>query len=612
MYAPPSPKLQTLTLHSRVGTPARKQQPLPNATAEGSPPQQGKRRSWAGPHSRSPSVIKKRDRRRSDLNSLFQGQTPSLPMSMSSPISPTSPPLMQVPEADENEEGENEDDVPNLPFDEAELPRDNFGTAALYLRRKRRLSGFEALGLASSRSDPSLRNSVHDFSPSSISSSRFTSMSTSRHPLSLSALDQALQGAIASRRYACAHLLALRFKEDADDEVYWENVRSVTELLTATLQDAASRLNDALEEADDLSRREGEPTPDVSPKVTSISELFGSNSDNDYFSPPPSNFSAAFEFPSSSFSNRDVSFAPTPSNLVRFASHVDAISTSLNDAKGYLVDSLEELKELQRGSTSVSSESLTDTKASEKSVMEAYERLRSELAITLREYERGKQTLVDAFEAARTQLKPIDDSGDEDTITGRTRRDTDSGSSGDSRDKIDIGPLTPGDGSPIMPSFRSLHLVTDLTGAGTTDQPVDDDDGTQHLLLGASSLHLPSPGAEQVFEANSATVAAFTRERSKLTREERIKMMRAKRESMSGRGLAAQLEDQDEPQVRENWGPSTDVVEELKDVIWKVSERRRKITDDVKRSRRTSLIPIPVKTNNVSEQTDYDTSFSTT
>ena len=146
------------------------------------------------------------------------------------------------------------------------------------------------------------------------------------------------------------------------------------------------------------------------------------------------------------------------------------------------------------------------------------------------------------------------------------------------------------------------------------DHPVDsqdgeDDDATEHLLLEASSSHLPAPGAEQIYEADSATVGAFSRERSKLSREERIKQMKAKRESMSGRGLAAQLEDDSstDRSERHSWGPSTDVVEELKDVIWKVGERRRKMTGET-RQRRASLIPIPVKNSSL-EHMDNDTSL---
>jgi len=105
----------------------------------------------------------------------------------------------------------------------------------------------------------------------------------------------------------------------------------------------------------------------------------------------------------------------------------------------------------------------------------------------------------------------------------------------------------------------------------------DSDDVTQHLLHSASSRHLPPPGIEQVFESDSLPVTPFIRERPKLSREERIKLLKEKRESRSGLGLSlsdnAQMERS--RSARMGWGPGADVVDELKDVIWKVGERRR-------------------------------------
>jgi hypothetical protein len=93
------------------------------------------------------------------------------------------------------------------------------------------------------------------------------------------------------------------------------------------------------------------------------------------------------------------------------------------------------------------------------------------------------------------------------------------------------------------------------------------------------------PGIEEVFEADMGTRAVFSRDRSKLTREERIKAAKARRESGLGLGVAFGVEGGDgrvEPQKMsgiEKWGPGGEVVQELKDVIWKVSEKRRKMAD---------------------------------
>lgn len=109
-------------------------------------------------------------------------------------------------------------------------------------------------------------------------------------------------------------------------------------------------------------------------------------------------------------------------------------------------------------------------------------------------------------------------------------------------------------------------------------EPTGMDDATAHLLLSTSAQHLPPIGAEEVFESDSGSMPVFTRDRPKLSREERIKLMKEKRESSGGKlgvGLGMSV-DSDESGV-EKWGPTGDVVQELKDVIWKVGEKRRKM-----------------------------------
>jgi len=110
------------------------------------------------------------------------------------------------------------------------------------------------------------------------------------------------------------------------------------------------------------------------------------------------------------------------------------------------------------------------------------------------------------------------------------------------------------------------------------------DDATSHLLLTATTKHLPLPGVEEVFEADMGTKTVFSRERSKLTREERIKAAKARRESGRELGVGfggggngdGRVESQKMAGI-EKWGPGGEVVQELKDVIWKVSEKRRKM-----------------------------------
>ncbi|KAH8110789.1 hypothetical protein DFH11DRAFT_1800759 [Phellopilus nigrolimitatus] len=597
MYAPPSPIKPAFSLQPRPpSTPQRKHLSLfENAVPRSPTPRTSvseKRQTWngsnislTGANARTSSVLRKRDRRRSDLTTFMEIQTPSPPVTSVS-SSPSPSPLPQVPEADEEEEDENSVDIS---IDERDLPKDNFGTAALHLRHKRRTSGAEALGLrlTPSRSAPSLRIPPYLSPPSSLSSSRFTAMNTNRHPLSLSALHHALHGALASRRYACAHLLALRFNDDAEDETYWENVRSVTALLSSTLEDAAARLNDALTEADRLSRQDGQPTPEASPKVESNSELADASfpplgSAEERKTPPrPFKLSMPLDWQSMPSPADGKSFAPAPSGMARFASHVDAITSSMNDARDRLAECVEELRgELTADPSSSSSQGALDVEGAEQAILQTYEQLRRELGHALRECERGKTALLDVFEARRRSTQPPSEpSEEENTVVlpfRHVRKHTGSESSGDSYDKIDIGPYTPDEGSPIFPTLPSLDSVIAArlqSRAGTPLLERDEDDATQHLLLTATSSHLPPPGVEQVFESDSVALASFTRERSKLP----------KRDSMTGRGLAAHLEDDDAERSasRASWGPGTDVVDELKDVIWKVGERRRKMSSGI-------------------------------
>jgi hypothetical protein len=60
------------------------------------------------------------------------------------------------------------------------------------------------------------------------------------------------------------------------------------------------------------------------------------------------------------------------------------------------------------------------------------------------------------------------------------------------------------------------------------------DDVTAHLLLTSTTHHLPLPGIEEVFEAETGPIMPFLRERSKLSREERIKLARSRREREVG------------------------------------------------------------------------------
>ena len=640
MYAPPSPSLQTTFGGARGraeggGAGGRSARPLslpvsrrPLSLSSSSSLCSdnyedgggGKRATWNGSYSAlamagsSPSsgVLRRREKRRSELSAVLgagmgtSGSGSGLVRSRSlkekretklrlgkgevggrgTASAPITPVLMGVEEeggglgsgwdGGGNEEEAMVDDAGEAESDggkAGEREGVHFGAEALRLHRKRKNDGLGTFGIINPPPQPASRplsyasapSTPHRFSiPTTFSpGSRFTTLQThTRHPLSLSALQNALRNALASRRYVCAHLLALRFDgEDAnlngdedgggegDEEAYWEDVRSVMGLLTSTLVDAAMRLTEALEDAEDMRQREGEVV-DTGSREGSVS---------------PSPVSRKWmdkdksRLVSSMAQMVPLSFAPMPSHLSRFAAHVDAISSAMNEAR----DNLEQCVASLRGEP----EDALGQKQGlghDDPALVAYERLRRELGLALRECERGRERLLDLIAASNPSPEP-EDTADPDDLPGLGH---DVGS--DESDKHDSN-------SPLL-DFDREDLIG--AGAGITVVSGDNveglpDDATSHLLRMASSHHLPPQGIEQVFEAEPEPAVTFTRERSKLTREERIALAKARRDS--GLGLSA---DEGKPAMKpalETWGPGGDVVQELKDVIWQVGERRRKM-----------------------------------
>ncbi|KAJ6581059.1 hypothetical protein B0H19DRAFT_1113475 [Mycena capillaripes] len=511
MYAPPSPR------HSFP--------PL-------SPPPSydSKRSTWNGSYSSLSGVhlVKGREKRRSDLSGLLN--VSSL-RSHSAPSTPPPPGLGNVQEEDADD-------------------RQQFGAAALDLHRRRRISGIETLRLHPTPPRTPLTGS------STIShASRFTTMQTMRHPLALSALYHALDGALASKRYACSHLLALRFG-DQDDEGYWEDVRSVMGLLTTTFADNAARLTVALEEAENEDAE------------------FNSRLDTIRLREPSAEDSAGMDSARATGGRTATSiltsFAPVPTHLTRFAAHVDAISSALDDAREHLAECVAAL----RGTAPATGPHLRRRRSrlfsdppppAEPPALQAYERLRRELGLALRECERGRDRLLEIVAPKPPPQAPADHAESEEDVPSLGH---------DASDECDESDK-PDEASPTMDEEGHHHAVVVAPGDGLGLDADAVDDATGHLLRGASPHHLPLPGAEQVFEGE-AEVGLFTRERSKLTREERIQLAKARRES-GGKGLAVSVPT--EKVEREKWGPGGEVVQELKDVIWKVGERRRKMAD---------------------------------
>jgi hypothetical protein len=520
---------------------------------------------------------------------------------------------------------------------------EQFGRAALDMRRKHMSGGLEAfrrMGHDSiDSSGPSSRRQTSPLSPSS----RFTLLHTSRHPLSISALNLALQGALSAKRYTCSHLLALRFEEE---EEYWENVRSVMTLLATSLADATERLLEALDEAE--KRR----VEDETPSLPSLSREVSASPSNPATSPsqniiplrssshsPPStqqshfrSHSQTLSFPQplylsqhltpiprhlrspsastsssvpsngndSEFSTRVktrqplrsieqmMSYAPTPSHLVRFATHVDALTCALNEAQDSLEHCVTVLRNTAPGKKrdsnppDVSSDDpfadplpqapvtmTTNTTAA----LEAYERVRKELGLAFRECERGRDHLLHHIQ----QLTAPPPSDVEDVLSGSDTEEVPSLGHDNGTDE------SAGDGGSA--ALEILVKSSTLVANVPLGFEEGDDNLPRHGEPGLEYVHPKFIGVEEVFEADTEDLGEFKRERSKLTREERIALAKVRRERKE---LGVPQADDDwttspsEPRDRRisgGMGPGAEVVQELKDVIWRVRDRRRKIAE---------------------------------
>ncbi|CAL1713977.1 unnamed protein product [Somion occarium] len=549
MYAPASPiRPSFLPLDGQLSRPLSDPVSIWRKRTSSLPAEatSNKRATWNGSYvslaqaSSIAATPKRKEKRRSDMSALFSPMLGSRLSSISAPASPQAQKkLADVKEEVDDDNEEFEDASPHLP----ELKdTECFGVAALDLHRKRKSAGLETLltpppSYTTQAPQLATRPTRSRGKLSLSSPTRFTLPHTSRHPLSVSALRLALQGALAAKRYACSHLLALRFEEEEEDS-YWEDVRSLMALLTSTFSDASSRLMEALDEAEKQRIKDERPTAESSREASPELE--------ERPAPKPLRTMAEMH-----------SFAPMPSHLTRFAAHVDAISSALNDARSHLEECVASLRESQEPEASM-------TSPEESVTVQAYDRLRKEIGFALRECERGRERLLDIVSPASNPDQQNDDSDPPVPSTP---------------------PLVHTDSSEELSFSDSSQPPVVLShglGLEGVSQPLDD--VTEHLLLSTSSRHLPPPGVEQVFEAESGQVGIFTRERSRLSREDRIRMAKAKRDSgnaLVGSGSRSSLDGlgSEEQRPLEKWGPGGEVVQELKDVIWKVGEKRRKMIE---------------------------------
>ncbi|KAF8307787.1 hypothetical protein DL93DRAFT_1979284 [Clavulina sp. PMI_390] len=546
MYAPHAPSISpppfSPNFHSRVGSTSAFTSSLPET------PERAKRSTWNG------AARVRHFRGLSELDDEYHQR-------------PRSPPS------------------PSVASFASESPEDTFGSSALAITRHRRKTAAlkRGFGLSGSRPGSPLKNSTTSSprpssmsqfthqtsplpSPSTPASKRDSVQTSPRRGRSINALRTSMDRAVMSRRYAASHLLALRFEEDGSDP-YWEDVASVMNLFSKSILETASSLADALNEYLAARMAEQIPTPPSS-RIRNLHDLSFSAPLSPSPSPPLRGHRG---LPSVELS----SFAPMPSDLAQFASHMDIMSTSIETAQRELricLDALQSAPGTPDGDETAEAQAVDTKDVLTHQVMNAYARLRRELGNALLECERGRRPLNATLGG---------DGSDQEAPSG-------------SEESTGLLPAAAGV-APISPAMSDLSLPAELeTGADDSVAAENEDDDVFDEFINAKRLEelnasriaaimgtknpFAEPAPEQVFEATIPATTTALREKSKISRAERIRQMRERR-AAGGASVLSDIpgssSDERGAEKKAGRGPGGDVVQELRSVINLVSERRR-------------------------------------
>jgi hypothetical protein len=351
-------------------------------------------------------------------------------------------------------------------------------------------------------------------------------MQSMRNPLAMYSLDAALQAALASKRFTCAHLLALRFEEE-EDEMYWEDVRSVMSLLSTSLEDETARLSEAMDEWHKTRQRDARPSTTSTPALVSAPET---------------------HLPQRRH-RQLTSFAPQSSQMSKAKMHIDSIAGALDRAFGGLETCISSLRRHEADAAEANS-----WEECAQATMSAYESLRRELGMAIRECERARSPILTILNDRNADATSEPDDPSNTTLEQ-------DGAMPEMNEQEDHFPLD----SPTRAGANSPPPAYVSRGPS---QIVDD--ATAHLLAGATAMNLPPFGVDRVFEADSGPATKpYAKERSTLSRAERIQLAQAKRKSTRTSPTAS------ERRVGQPIGG--EVVEELKEVINRVNERKQRM-----------------------------------
>jgi hypothetical protein len=241
--------------------------------------------------------------------------------------------------------------------------------------------------------------------------------------------------------------------------------------------------------------------------------------------------------------------------MAKMSEHMQSIAGNLDRA----FDELEScVSSLHRYDATLSGEedATNALETSAQAAMSAYEALRRELGLALRECERARGPLLSIL---TNKSEAASEMGEE------ASRVTSGVSNQPEEDSFPLDSPTRHGASSPPPAYVSRG----------PSQIVDD--ATAHLLAGATALNLPPPGVDRVYEADSGpAVKPYRKERSTLSRQERILLAQAKRRSVE----AQHHSKADECNTSLSGQPFVlggEVVEELKEVIKSVNERKQRM-----------------------------------
>jgi len=257
----------------------------------------------------------------------------------------------------------------------------------------------------------------------------------------------------------------------------------------------------------------------------------------------------------------DGGFAPMPNQLSRFIRHMESMQSAITEAQVALRESVQLLSSAPSSAYVPASPSVIQDQEL------SFDCLRSALGVALRECERGRTPLMEHLRPSRNRFG---------LGLGDTIPEEDSDHLRESMPPLVHDDQEERSSTESMAISPPPHTLTHPDPLATIIEGNPGNDRESHApslqqLLEQAIMSIPD-GREQVYEAEPESQISFDRKRPALSREERIKLVKARRAS----GPPPIPSSPGKEVKKKKSRPGLDVVQELKDVIWQVGERRRR------------------------------------